>query len=291
MSVRPLVSVLRLRQWVKNLLVFAPVFFSGQWRLDFLIRSLYAFLAFSLLAAAAYSLNDLVDRRFDRAHPEKQLRPIASGQVSPRAAAALGLILTGMAFSSAYATEPGLLPILGAYVGIHVAYTFRLKRVPIVEILALSILYVLRVVAGGSATGIKLSFWILTISWLLSFTVIVGRRYVELSRLGGIAAQTRPVLARYTPEYLQQLLTMGAAASVVCYLLWCHEKSETLRIGYIMILPSGIPVAWGLLHYLQRVLAGTFHEDPTKGILGDPQIIGAVLGFTAYWAVLTYAAQ
>jgi 4-hydroxybenzoate polyprenyltransferase len=287
----PLAALLRLirpHQWVKNLLVFAPVFFSGQWRLDLLLASLEAFVAFTLVAAAGYCINDLADRGYDRNHPEKSSRPIASGEVTTLQAAALIGVLTLAAFAVAVATATRLPAILAAYLGVQVTYTLLLRQLPIVDLLALSVTYVLRVLAGGAATGIVLSSWIVTITWLLAFTVVVGKRYLELSAFEAVRFHTRPVLSQYSTTYLQQLLTLSTSAALLCYLLWCHEKSQLSHIDALRIFPSSLFVAFGVFRYLQRVLAGQFPEDPARGIVTDPQIVGALVGFAVYLAVVLY---
>ncbi len=287
----PLAALLRLvrpHQWVKNLLVFAPVFFSGQWRLDLVLASLQAFVGFTLVAAAGYCINDLADRTYDRHHPEKRFRPIASGEVTTLQAAALIAVLTLAAFAVALETHTRLPAILAAYLSLQVAYTLLLRQLAIVDLLALSVTYVLRVLAGGTVTGIVLSSWIVTITWLLAFTVVVGKRYLELSALETAPSHARPVLAQYGTIYLQQLLTLSTSAALLCYLLWCHEKSQLSHIDALRIFPSSLFVAFGVLRYLQRVLAGQFPEDPARGIVTDPQIVGALIGFAVYLAVVLY---
>jgi 4-hydroxybenzoate polyprenyltransferase len=270
-------------------LVFTPVFFSGEWRIDLIRASLQAFIGFTLMAAAGYCINDLADLEFDRNHPEKRFRPLASGAISAPQALTLTAVLVAAASAIALATHTQLFGILLAYLGLQVAYTLLLRQIAIVDLLALSVTYVLRVLAGGVVTGIVLSSWIVIITWLLAFTVVVGKRYLELVASESRRAETRPVLGEYSKTYLQHVLTLSTSAALLCYLLWCHEKSQISHIAALRIFPSSLFVAFGMLRYLQRVFAGQFPEDPARGIVTDPQIILALIGFSVYVGIVLYS--
>ena len=210
-SVRP-------HHWVKNLFVAAPLVFAR--RIDDATALLHTSLAvagFCLISSAVYLLNDLVDVEKDRAHPLKRLRPIAAGDLSVRAARAAALVL-GLGGLLVTLTL-GLLPaaIAAAYLVQNLAYSFRLKHVPFVDVASIAAGFILRVLAGAAAVPVEPSFWLLICTLLLASFLGFGKRAHELRTSANRGAGQRKVLDRYNPNVLRVLVHLLAILTVLAY--------------------------------------------------------------------------
>lgn len=181
-SLEQWVALLRMHQYVKNALVFVPLITSHRFTLEAIISSVLAFVAFSLCASAVYIVNDLVDVPADRHHPKKRTRPLASGALPTWPAAALSLVLVAAAAVVSLSISVQFAGTLAAYFGLTTAYTFVLKRKMLVDVIVLSLLYSVRVIAGGVAISVPVSEWLLAFSMFIFTTLALLKRYVELSR-------------------------------------------------------------------------------------------------------------
>lgn len=280
--------LLRPHQWVKNGLIFAPLLFSGQWSTPLFNLSLAAFAAFCLISSAAYCLNDAADQARDREHPEKCKRPVAAQQISPFAAYLLAAVLTSCSLVLALKISQPLAATIVCYLALQLAYTFLIKNVPILDILLLSSLYVLRIMAGVAATSIQASTWIIICTWMIALMLASGKRFLEVSRTGSTSHASRPVLGKYSHHFLRHLMSSMGAATLVCYLLWCSESVQTGRFSASEVFPSALMVTFCLLRYQLLVYQKQFDEDPAKGLLKDFQILVAVLLYVAYMAYVIY---
>lgn len=282
------VQLLRPHQWIKNGLIFAPLLFSGQWSTPLFEASLVAFVAFCLISSASYCLNDAADQERDRQHPVKRMRPVASGAVTTTEAYLLAAVLTSCSLALAAALGRPLTLTVATYFALQISYTFLIKNIPILDLLLLSSLYVLRIVAGVAATAIHPSTWIITCTSLIALMLAAGKRYLEVSRSGPHGHHTRPVLGKYSHHFLRHLMSSIGAATLVCYLLWCQETVESGRFSVMQVFPSALPVTFCLLRYQLLVYQKQFDEDPAKGLLQDAQILAAVLLYVGYIAYVIY---
>lgn len=181
-SLEQWIALLRVHQYVKNALVFVPLVTSHHFTLESVVTSVLAFVAFSLCASAVYVVNDLVDVQADRHHPKKRSRPLASGALPAWPAAALSLALLAAAAFVSLSVSVQFAGTLAAYFGLTTAYTFVLKRKMLVDVIVLSLLYSVRVIAGGVAISVPVSEWLLAFSMFIFTTLALLKRYVELSR-------------------------------------------------------------------------------------------------------------
>jgi len=233
--VRLVVRCLRPHQWLKNLLVLAPLLLSHRvLETGALLRSLEAFLSFSLCASSLYLMNDLFDASADRLHPRKRFRPVASGQLAPRAALSIAGIC--LALGVAAGIRLGLLfeGVLALYVAASLAYSARLKTVALLDVVLLSLFYILRLFAGGVAAGIVISPWTLSFSMFSFFSLAVAKRVSELRLLKASAATGKQVTARgYSGADLEQLSRMGSAAGLISVLVIAlYIESPDVRLLY-----------------------------------------------------------
>lgn len=281
--------VVRLHQWLKNLLVFLPLAGAHQlFNLALLREASLAFIAFGFCASSVYILNDLIDLESDRQHPRKRQRPFATGEVSPLAGLALAALLLVGAFSIALAMAPAFLGWLGAYYGLTLAYTFFLKQRVLVDCLTLGALYTLRIVAGWAAVGLAASFWLLAFSLFLFLSLAFVKRYSELlivSKSGREDAQGRG----YQTGDLSIVQSMGVASGFTAVMLMAlYINGDTVLKLYSRpdILWLTIPV---LLYWVSRMWMqahrGNMDDDPVIFAVKDRYSLACgVLFVAALWA-------
>jgi decaprenyl-phosphate phosphoribosyltransferase len=261
-----LLVALRPRQWVKNLLVFAVPLAAGQLGdRDVLVDTTVAFLCFCAVASATYLVNDVRDRKSDRTHPRKRFRPIAAGDVPVRLALGLAAVLAVAGIvAAALSTYPGFLVTLSVYLAATLSYSFGLKHEPVVELVLIAAGFVLRATAGGTATGIPISPWFLTVAAFGSLFMAAGKRYSEFVSLGSGGDQARPALARYSATYLRFVWTISAGIVLTAYCLWAFAVAVRDR--------GSLPLAaWSVVPFVLAVLR--FALDIDRGDAGAPEDI------------------
>ncbi len=221
-----LLASTRPKQWVKNVLVFAaPVAAGAVTRPQVLVNSLVAFVVFVLASSGCYLVNDVCDAERDRMHPNKRNRPIATGAVSVTTATTAGVVLLMLAVVGSLTIDRELLTVvLLTYVASTISYGAAVKAVPGLEALVLATGFVLRPVAGAAATGVHPSGWFLAVCCLAALTIVLGKRQVELARLGSRAAEHRPALARYTVSGLRRARVAAASGMVAAYGCWAATR-------------------------------------------------------------------
>jgi decaprenyl-phosphate phosphoribosyltransferase len=274
-----LLQAARPRQWVKNLLVLAAPAAAGV--LTHLHGALVASSAvavFCLASASVYLVNDALDAPSDRRHPAKRNRPVASGLVSAKLAAACGAGGLGLAAASAWLLAgPKLGIVVALYATISITYSLRLKREPVVEMACVCSGFVLRAIAGGVATGVPLSDWFLIVASFGALFVVAGKRSAELALPGEGGAAHRPVLASYPGPFLRALRLLGASVATTAYCLWGFERAGQLGRGHhpIWFELSIVPFVLALLVVELRFETGR-GAAPEDLALGDRtlQILG-----------------
>lgn len=218
---------MRPRQWLKNALVAGAPFTAGVlFRPEVLAATLAAFVAFCLLSSSVYLANDARDVKEDRQHPTKRFRPIASGALPVKLARALSGALAAAGLALGFRTDPDLGITLSVYLAIQVAYTGGLKRQAVLDLAIVASGFLLRAIAGGVASDIRLSQWFLLVAGFGSLFIVAGKRYSELHALGRQGA-TRPCLLQYSESYLQFVWALAAGLTVISYSLWALEQGET----------------------------------------------------------------
>lgn len=287
-------KLLRVEQWVKNLFVFVPLFFSGNIQnLDLLSKSIFAFVIFSLAASIVYILNDYNDIEADRKHPEKRRRPLASGAISKREALGIlsGLIITDIAlvlFAQCYFQENlwKFATIIGTYFVMNLAYTFKLKHVPIIDIFIIATGFVLRVQAGGYITGIFISQWATLLTFLLALVLAIGKRRGELIN-AQVSGKTRKALDGYNVQFADIALSISATLAIVCYLMFTLSPEIQLKL-HSGIFYTVIFVVFAFLRYLQQTLVYNRTESPTKILYRDKYIQITLILWVAAFLILIY---
>jgi decaprenyl-phosphate phosphoribosyltransferase len=272
-----LLRALRVRQWLKNLLVFgAPLAAGRLLEGSVLAGALVAFVVFCAAASCIYLVNDVRDVEADRSHPEKRHRPIAAGELSGSTALLLAAPLGVGALLLAFAWSLPLGFTLLAYLAVQAGYAIGLKDEPGIDLVAVSSGFLLRAIAGGTAAGIVLSPWFLLVAAFGSLFMVAGKRYSEIHRLGATSASRRS-LQQYSDTYLRFIWTMAAGVTVVVYILWAlngrHADDPAALWGSVSVAPFVL----GLLRYAADIDRGSA-ESPEEIVLGDRhlQVIGAL---------------
>ena len=272
--VKGLLSIIRLRQWIKNLFVLMPLFFGGAMaNAPQLLSALAAMLAFCFAASAVYCFNDIIDAEADRRHPAKRNRPVASGQVSvPQAYAAMAALAL-LSAASLYAVDGGgrgmAAAVVGAYFAINMAYCAKIKQYAIVDVCVVAFGFVLRIFAGGYAAGINPSKWIVLMTFLLTLFLSFAKRRDDVLRMEATGEPPRKNTIRYNLTFINQAITITASVTLVCYIMYTvsaevagqfHTDKLYLTSGFVLV---------GLLRYIQLAVVDKRTGDPTKVILKD----------------------
>jgi 4-hydroxybenzoate polyprenyltransferase len=277
-SLYPYFLLLRPQQWLKNLMLFFPPFLAGKILGAYSPSDyLWPFLIFSLISSSSYIVNDLLDLQSDREHPQKRLRPVASGRVGFVSAIFMAsmLIVIGLLLSVLFVSA--LVPWLIGYFVLSVFYSTILKKLLWVDLLTISVFFLIRLEAGGAAFDIKITPWLYLSVFLLALFLSTGKRLSELRQLGSAAGGHRKVLLRYSSQQLSAVLYATSVAVLITYFMYCIIHKSLLY---------SVPLcAYGLYRYICRVQKGE-EGDPTTALLKDPQLL--TIGVS--WCVLVICA-
>jgi len=289
LNIREWLKALRPRHWAKNLLVFLPGLLAHRiLQPAILMESLLAFTSFCLCASSVYLTNDLVDVAFDRRHPTKRYRPLASARLTPRAAAIAAVVLLLAAAGVAATLSSRFIIVLAAYYALTWLYSLAIKRIVVADVMALAGLYAARIVAGGAATSIPLSSWFLAFSFFMFLSLAMVKRFSELSE--AIRADAPLFQGRgYVPSDLPLLLTVGGGSglgSVLVMAIYINSSDAALIYSHRDVLWA---VCLFLLYWIVRIwiltTRGQMSEDPVAFSTSDPTSF-LVLGLTALAVLL-----
>ncbi len=264
------IKLLRPKDWAKNLFLFIPLFFAGEiFNVDKIINVLFGFAAFSAIASSIYILNDYRDIEDDRKHPVKCKRPLASGAVGKSTALVIAGILLVIGFGIAYFVRDKFLFILGIYFLINFAYSFGLKNISILDIIILSIGFVLRVKAGSVITYIALSEWIIIMVFLLALFMAIGKRRDDLILKMSSGVDMRKSVKGYNLELLNVLLALICAVIVVAYFMYTMAPETMKNLGTYRLYYTCLFVVAGIMRYLQIIFVSADSGSPTKILYKD----------------------
>lgn len=273
---RALLTVARPAQWIKNVLVLAaPAAAVTLTRPEVLIRSLAAVLVFTIGSVGGYLLNDAHDVHADRQHPVKRTRPVAAGELRIRTAQVLGYGLCVLALAAALPLGWRFTATILAYLALTAAYSRWLKRIAVLDIIAVAVCFLLRAIGGGAANRIPLSHWFLMVAAFGALFLVIGKRRAEQAALGPDAVGHRAVSAAYTAEWLSQVQGLALSATVVAYCLWAFQSLDREMLHSLVAL-STIPFTTALLRYTLLVSHGA-GERPEHTLVRDRLLVGCAL--------------
>ena len=286
---RQLLICMRPHQCVKNLFVLAPLLFGK--KLDDPVavgQALLACAAFCLMSSALYLVNDIVDAAADRAHPEKRLRPIASGEL-PVAWALLGSgVLLGASCWIAVLLGGSFFLLAAIYFALMLGYSIFFKRAIVLDCMLIALGFVLRVVGGAVAVDVKPSHWLIICAFLLALYLAFAKRRQELLMLSHGASQHREVLGQYTVGYLEQVNNILLGATIVCYALYTVAPETIARFGTDHLIYGTVFVLYGMLRYMALIQNSSNGGNPSKVLISDRPLLISVLGWAFFNALIIY---
>jgi 4-hydroxybenzoate polyprenyltransferase len=274
---------LRPQQWVKNLLLFAGLIFSQNfYNLNLFLKSLAAFGLFCLLSSSVYIVNDILDIESDRKHPLKAFRPIAKGEIKISTAVFLFILLAlvSLGFSTLLSRPFALMAL--SYFVLNLVYSRYLKHVVIIDVMCIALGFVIRAVAGALVIGVVISAWLVVCTTLLALFLGFGKRRHELLLLDAQAGGHRKILTEYSPYFLDQMISVVTASTVVAYAFYTLSPEVEGKLG-TKYMDLTIPfVLYGVFRYLYLIHQKEGGGSPTKMLLGDaPLLVNIILWFFA----------
>ncbi len=284
-----LIKLARPSQWIKNSLVLAALFFAGVANDSHsLILAIAAVAVFCLLSSSIYALNDLIDCQQDKNHPLKKSRPVASGEISTTTAALFSSLLAAAGLYSAWLINFELLIVAVIFLLLNVLYSVWLKHVVILDVMTISLSFVIRAYAGAVAIEVAASKWMLINTLFLALFLAFGKRRHELVLLDDEASSHRQSLSKYSPYLLDQLISVVTASVVVAYLLYTFssEVSSKLNTEYLYVT---VPfVVYGIFRYLYLIHYEEKGGSPTKVLIGDKPLMLDVILWLATVIIILY---
>jgi decaprenyl-phosphate phosphoribosyltransferase len=283
-------SLIRVRQWIKNLFLFIPSFFAGHL---FYTQELFTVfegaLAFCLVSSGVYILNDYRDRDIDRLHPRKKFRPLASGEVSPTVALVLMGVLLISGLTWAILLDNAFAILISSYLVLNLAYSFGLKNVPIVDLFVVSLGFLIRVYAGGILAGLSITHWLSMMILLLSLFLIIAKRRDDLLVNAENNCVVRKTSKAYNLEYINSCITLLSAVMVVAYVMYTlsPEVTERFQSDYLFI--TTIFVIAGIMRYLQITFVEQRSGSPTNIFVKDKFILFTIAGWIISFYIIIYA--
>ncbi len=293
MSLKHVLQLLRIPQWLKNTFVFLPLFFSGQLlNLDLLYICIIVFFSFSFAASSIYCFNDIRDAETDRKHPKKCQRPIASGKISKKNAGIIQAIclIISMLLPLLSGSEHTYIAIavIASYYILNILYCTILKYYSIIDVTVVAIGFVLRVLAGGLAAGIYLSEWIILMTFLLALFLAFAKRRDDVVLFNKTGIRYRTNTNNYNLEFLNQVMTIISSVTMIAYIMYTVSPEVTQRFDSRYIYLTSIFVLVGIIRYLQITIVDTNSGSPTKILLHDRIIQTCIICWIAAFAVIVY---
>ena len=287
-----LIRLIRPHQWVKNLVVLLPVFFGGALlHIESVYAGLVTALCFSFAASSIYCLNDIVDVEDDRRHPVKCHRPMASGAISIPQGYTLMFLMFILSMLSTFLLRHNQLEtasVILFYWILNIAYCLKLKQYAIIDVCVVSFGFVLRILAGGYATSIHLSKWIVLMTFLLMLFLSFAKRRDDVIRMNETGHAPRQNTIRYNLTFINQAITITASVTLVCYIMYTvsPETIQNFHTDYLYL--TSVFVLVGLLRYIQIAVVDKRSGDPTKVMLHDRFMQFVVLAFGLAFLFIIY---
>lgn len=284
------IRLVRPHHWIKNFFLFAPLVFSKnllEWPL--ILLSVRAFISFCLVSGAIYTLNDLLDAPYDRQHPVKKNRPIASGRVSPPHALLLAVAFLILSAVLAWELDGRFQLVLATYFFINLLYSLKLKDVVIIDAMVVSVGFMLRVIAGAFVIDVVLSEWIIICTFFISLFLSFSKRRAEMSfQQASDVGDTRIVLREYSIALVDQIILVCAAGALISYGLYTLADRTVGIFGTDKLIYTTIFVAYGVFRYLYLIHKKQLGENPTLLVLTDVPLLANIVLWVGTCVLIIY---
>ena len=292
MNIKHIIKVARPTHWMKNIFVILPVFFGGAiLNTTQAISAALTFMSFSLAASAIYCLNDIVDVDADRAHNVKRHRPIASGAITiPQAYGMMTISLLASIVLMLLLPEgqANTITVIITYFLLNVAYCLKLKEYAIIDVCIVASGFVLRILAGGFATGVQLSKWIVLMTFLLTLFLAFAKRRDDVLKMNETGRAPRKNTSRYNLTFINQAITITGTVMLVCYIMYTVSPEIIVQFGTDKLYLTSILVILALLRYLQIAVVDEKSGDPVKVVLSDRATQFILMAWVLSFLVLIY---
>ena len=286
---KDIIKLMRPQHYIKNLFIFMPLFFAGQFTQSILlVNAAYAFLAFSLVASAIYILNDYQDIEEDKAHPKKKYRPLASGVISKNTALIVMIVLFVVGVSLMALLSVKAFWILTSYIVLNIAYSFHLKHIAILDIIIIAIGFVLRIFVGSVVTTTSLSMWIVIMTFLLTLFLALAKRRDDVLLFMGTGKKPRKVIDGYNLQFIDAGMMIMASVVIVVYVLYTTSAAVLQRLHNEYLYMTALFVIMGIMRYLQISFVDENSGSPTHIILTDRFIQLTILAWLASFVWIIY---
>lgn len=273
-SMQSLIRTMRPHEWIKNFFVLAALIFSKHvFDPDYLLRGGLAFVCFTLLSSAVYIFNDIKDRENDRQHPQKRHRPIASGALSISVASVAAIIFSGIALYGGFYLHSHFGIVLLIYLAQNIAYTLHFKNVVILDVMIIAAGFLLRAIGGAVAIQVEISSWFILCTMLLALFLGFVKRRHERVLLDNEASSHRRILEEYSLQFLDQVIAIVTAGSLVAYALYTMAPDVAQKLGTDHLNLTIPFVVYGMLRYLYLVYTKGKGGNPATTVLSDPPLL------------------
>ena len=282
-NLKNIVISMRPKQWVKNVFIFTGLIFSRNlFQVDLLTRVSAGFILFSLAASSIYIFNDIQDIVKDRQHPEKRKRPLAAGVLSVQTAYVVSTALAIFALGAGYFLDKTFFAILAAYIVMNIAYTLKIKDMVILDVMFISFGFVIRVLAGTELAAVRPSDWLIICTITISLFLGFSKRRHELVLIGNNANNHRKVLTHYSIPFLDQMIAVATACTVMSYALYTISAETVSRFGTRNLVFTIPFVLYGIYRYFYLIHQKEKGGNPTSAVLTDlPLFVDGILWLIA----------
>ena len=287
-AVLNLLISLRPDQWTKNLLVFAALIFAEKlFDATAVVTTIAAFLVFCALSGVVYLVNDIADRHSDREHPLKRRRPIAAGVLPVNTAAAAAAVIGAAALIAAFALGWRFGLVAAAYLVLQGLYSGPLTHIVIIDVLTLSIGFVLRAAAGAVVIDVVISHWLFVCTILGAMFIALAKRRHEIVLLADGAPSHRPILGEYSPYLLDQMIGVVTASTLIAYILYAISPETSAKFGTDLGLTIPFPL-YGIFRYLYLVHQREEGGSPARLLIHDRPLLACVMLWVAAVVIIIY---
>jgi decaprenyl-phosphate phosphoribosyltransferase len=287
---RSIISLIRVRQWVKNLFLFIPSFFAGHlFKTEELLMVGIGAVAFSLVASGVYVINDYRDRFVDRLHPTKKLRPIASGEIGGASAWTIMTVLICSGLFIAASLDMGFFYILLTYFVMNLAYSFGLKNIPIVDLFIVSIGFLLRIYSGGVIADLPITHWLSIMILLLALFLIIAKRRDDILINAKNGCVIRKSTQSYNLDFINSCITLLSAVVLVAYIMYTVSPEVTERFDSDYLFVTTVFVIAGVMRYLQIIFVENKSGSPSRIFVRDKFILITIAGWILSFYLIIYA--
>lgn len=276
--IREILTAMRPAQWIKNLFVFTPLLFSQNlFSAGLVALSFACFAVFCAASGSVYLVNDVLDREMDRCHPAKADRPVAAGRLSVRAALITAVMGMGVSAAAAWVLSVRFFAFLMVYLAVNLLYSLFLKDLVILDVMLIAAGFVLRVMAGSAVISVLTSHWLILCTGLIALFLGFSKRRHELVLQENQAGNSRKVLGHYSPYFLDQMIAVVTASTVMSYALYTVSPETVQKFGTGNLIYTIPFVLYGIFRYLYLVHRKEKGGNPTRVMLTDGPIITTVV--------------